>query len=1018
MIKKWMPIRWRSYLAAALAAAILFSTWAMYSPSLSAAPNWTTGGGEADDPPSFDGVPVGMDIDPVNGFLFVADHINNKVNIYDKDGVSKGIIFSPDFSQPLAVRFDGPNYLYVTDRNKLFRFHILYWGTSYSFVQDVKWDGGLAYPQGIAISGSDLYVADTNNDRVLKFNTATFSSLSTPAIWSDDLDPDPAMTTALQSPTGLAADTSGVYISSQSAETIMKVTPSGSVERVINLDYPRGLRIGVDGYLYAASRNGSSLVTRLNKNLDVDATYFHNPTPGLASNDIALDQSGALYVSQESQIVPANNQVKKLTIGSPDNRLSALTISEGALVPFPFSSDILEYSAVVGGSVDSIAVTPVLANTSATVQVNHVAVTSGDASEDIPLATGDNYISVDVTAENNSVRAYTIKVTKARHTDAALSALSISSGPLNETFDPADTEYSANVANSIESIEVTGLNSYRATLTVNGNAATNGSAYGPVPLAVGPNPITIIVTAEDGMTTRTYNITVTRAPSADATLSSLTMSSGTLDIPFAPGTTSYTSSVANSVTSLSVTPTSASSTATVKVNGNSATSGNAFGPIPLPIGSSTITIVVTAQDGTTTKTYSVRVTRAGGVSVPAGNQPGPLIDLGDRWVDPDTIDTSKPTAVLNVTPKDGVAAARIPASVLTGFRGANASFLLEIKTPYGSYRIPVQLASLIPGLEALLAKHAMRLDEISFGITLTDRSGDSKLQQALEKGLPDGGVMGALVDFKLEILNTSTGEPLGVADTFSQALNRLIPMPRTLNALPEQWGAFRYNETTGVFEFVPAKMVQIEDVWYASISSYSNSVYVVADNKVSFTDLQQHWSQSMVELAAAKKLVEGVSKQTFVPDRAVTRAEFTAMLVRALGRGTSSSEPTSYDDVKQGDWYYSFVAKAKELGLLGFAKGDVFMPNQPLTREEMASMLAAAVKLEANSVTKGTISVDGYKDAEAMDPAHIEAIRLLIQLRIMTGTSEETFNPKGETTRAQAATVLIRTLQKLDIIEK
>jgi predicted nucleic acid-binding Zn ribbon protein len=98
--------------------------------------------------------------------------------------------------------------------------------------------------------------------------------------------------------------------------------------------------------------------------------------------------------------------------------------------------------------------------------------------------------------------------------------------------------------------------------------------------------------------------------STDATLSDLAISEGTLSSAFAAATTSYTVSVENAVTSVTVTPTVNDSGATVTVNGNAVTSGSASGAIILSEGSNTITVVVTAEDGTTTESYTITVTRA------------------------------------------------------------------------------------------------------------------------------------------------------------------------------------------------------------------------------------------------------------------------------------------------------------------------------------------------------------------------------------------------------------------------
>jgi hypothetical protein len=100
------------------------------------------------------------------------------------------------------------------------------------------------------------------------------------------------------------------------------------------------------------------------------------------------------------------------------------------------------------------------------------------------------------------------------------------------------------------------------------------------------------------------------ASSTDANLSGLTYSSGALTPAFASGTISYTQSVANSVSSITVTPTVNQANATVTVNGTAVATGVASGSINLNVGANTITTVVTAQDGTTTKTYTTTVTRA------------------------------------------------------------------------------------------------------------------------------------------------------------------------------------------------------------------------------------------------------------------------------------------------------------------------------------------------------------------------------------------------------------------------
>jgi hypothetical protein len=439
-----------------------------------------------------------------------------------------------------------------------------------------------------------------------------------------------------------------------------------------------------------------------------------------------------------------------------------------------------------------------------------------------------------------------------------------------------------------------------------------------------------------------------------------------------------------------------------------------------PVGTASLTFTFS---GGSVQTFAIRVndTTPSNSNENSGSAPtvtNPVIDQNGVPLSPDKIDTTKSSITLEVTPKDGVAYVSIPASILTGFESKNAAFIIEIKTPYGSYQVPVNLASTIPGLKDMLAENHLTAEDISFKITLTDKTGNKDIQAAWANGLPNRQVMGTIVDFRVEIINFKTGKNIGKADQFNQALTRVIPMPRSMMVMPTQWGAFRYNETTKKFEFVSAKKVQIDGVWYVMISSRSNSVYVVAENTMSFTDMLEHWGKSFVQLASAKGLVDGVGNGKYDPNRIVTRAEFTAMLVRSLGRGTSTGSTLSYDDVKSGAWYFDEITKAKELGLLNFVQGNSFKPDQPLTREEMASMLAKVISLEKLPITKEFVSLDGYKDIVSADAAYLEDIRLTVNLQIMNGTGANSFSPKGETTRAQAAVVFIRMLQTLGMIDR
>lgn len=274
-----------------------------------------------------------------------------------------------------------------------------------------------------------------------------------------------------------------------------------------------------------------------------------------------------------------------------------------------FASAVLNYYATVPYDVTTLNVIPTT--------------TSGNAVYSIVgadnLKVGENSIFIYVyadkfTADNNCWKIYTVTVTRKGEPshDAALKDLKLTLGEnllaLTPAFSKDVTNYAVTVDNAYTEITVTATATHSAaTVVVSGN--TN--------LAVGANTIAITVTAEDGTTTKTYYITATRrqeeTKSSDATLSSLTISGVTLSPAFTSDTKLYSGTVANNVTSVPVVATTTDAKATFTISGNTG----------LEVGSNTITVMVTAEDGKTFASYIVYLTRAEEGQDPGTNPDNP-----------------------------------------------------------------------------------------------------------------------------------------------------------------------------------------------------------------------------------------------------------------------------------------------------------------------------------------------------------------------------------------------------------
>ena len=358
---------------------------------------------------------------------------------------------------------------------------------------------------------------------------------------------------------------------------------------------------------------------------DPNATQTVNGTP-LANGGTSAAIPLSVGMNAIPVIVTAQDGTTQQTYTITVNRagplsnnaaLSNLIVSTGTLTP-SFASATLDYSDSVSNATASINLTPTATDAGATITVNGLAVASGTASIDFALAVGANAIPVIVTAQDGTTKqTYTVTVNRASpalSNNAALSALTISSGVLTPSFVSTTLMYSDSVANAVTSVTVTPTTAdANATIKVNTLAVTSGTQSQSIALAVGTNMINVVVTAQDGTTVQTYSIAVDRASPAlsnNAALSNLAISAGTLTPSFVPTTLAYTDAVSNATASITVTPTAADANATIKVNNVAVASGTSSVGIPLALGPNTITVLVTAQDGTTVQTYTVTVNRA------------------------------------------------------------------------------------------------------------------------------------------------------------------------------------------------------------------------------------------------------------------------------------------------------------------------------------------------------------------------------------------------------------------------
>jgi hypothetical protein len=201
--------------------------------------------------------------------------------------------------------------------------------------------------------------------------------------------------------------------------------------------------------------------------------------------------------------------VNRAALGG-NNNLQSLSVSPGTLAP-SFSASTTDYTVNVVSAVASVTVTAQPQDAGATVSIDGQPATSRSVS--LGAAGSSTEILIGVMAPNGSQKTYTVTVNRAAIVLSGnnnLSDLVVSAGPLNPPFDAGTTSYDVLVPIGTADTTVTAtVADSTATLTINGSPATSGVPSTSIPLALGANPISIVVTAENG-SPKTYTVTITR----------------------------------------------------------------------------------------------------------------------------------------------------------------------------------------------------------------------------------------------------------------------------------------------------------------------------------------------------------------------------------------------------------------------------------------------------------------------------------------------------------------------------
>jgi len=330
---------------------------------------------------------------------------------------------------------------------------------------------------------------------------------------------------------------------------------------------------------------------------------------------------------------------------------------------------------------------------------------------------------------------------------------------------------------------------------------------------------------------------------------------------------------------------------------------------------------------------------------------------------------------------------------------------LQIKTDRGTYTIPASQINI-----STISK------QVGADVELQDIKVEVEIGTPIEEAAELGTF--TLVVPPVEFTIRATYGDMTIEVTkFDSYVERTIAIPSDVD--PDKITTAVVVDPDGTVRHVPTKIIVADGQYYAVIRSLTNSTYAVVWNPVEFSDVALHWAKDTVNNMGSRMIVQGAGDGNFNPDRDITRAEFAAIIVRALGLKLEHG-PSAFTDVSDTDWYNRAIRTAHAYGLLsGYADGT-FRPNEKITREQAMVIIARAMAITGLAsempVRSADATLGAFTDAAQASAWAANSIAEAVQAGIVTGRTGHTLAPQDTITRAEAAAMIERLLKKSDLI--
>ncbi|RAU97892.1 S-layer homology domain-containing protein [Paenibacillus sp. YN15] len=326
--------------------------------------------------------------------------------------------------------------------------------------------------------------------------------------------------------------------------------------------------------------------------------------------------------------------------------------------------------------------------------------------------------------------------------------------------------------------------------------------------------------------------------------------------------------------------------------------------------------------------------------------------------------------------------------------------VLLVKSHEAVYRVPA----------GLLAQAGT--ESGSLRITVAQPSA-AELKQVQEAAKANGyEIQISPVAFKIAKAEGKQLKELGKLAGYAE---RILLLPNGRAASKSPAGAM--VNANGTFSPVPSRLISYEGKQAIALNSVAGSgtFAVISSAAWDFNDAQGHWAQASIGDLAARRMVGGSAPGMFEPDRSITRAEFAAIAVKALGLEGTGATALPFQDVIAADWYAAYLASAYEYGLIsGFEDGTI-RAQEEISRQQAMAILARAMALTGLPAEATEEEADSllaaFEDADSIADYAKTAIAASVKAGLVSGRTGAEIAPDAPMTRAEVATIIQKLLK-------